>query len=91
MPDQTTDHTVRKTTYKDLRTALTRALSDLEILSGNAVGPSDSSWQDIAGTCATNLHWLANMLHSARHGNCEPFITFPSVHECLEDTSNGQS
>jgi hypothetical protein len=75
---------MRRTTYADMKTALTNALGDLEILAGNRVGPSGSSWQDVAGTAATNLQWLANMLYAARQGNHEAGLVFPDVDECLE-------
>lgn len=74
----------RKATYKTMETALRNALNDLAILAGEKVGPSGSSWQDVAGTAAVNLTVLANQLNEARHGNAESFITFPSPSECLE-------
>ena len=43
-------------------------VQDIAILDGTNVGPSDSSWQDVAGTLATNLEVLAYSLHSMRHG-----------------------
>lgn len=74
----------RKTTYGMMEKTLINALNDLAILSGDIQGPSDVSWQDVAGTAATNLEVLASMLHEARKGNCESCITFPSPAECLE-------
>lgn len=75
---------MRKATYKQMETLLRNALNDLAILAGEKVGPSDSTWQDVAGTAAVNLEALAMQLKSARAGNCESFITFPSPSECLE-------
>ena len=63
---------------------LRNALYDLRILSGEIMRPSDTSWQDIAGTCATNLEVLASQLRSASIGNHESFISFPNPAECLE-------
>ena len=72
------------TTYKKMEQALTTLLNDMAILAGEKVGPSDVSWQDVAGTAATNAQWLANLLYDARKGNAESFLTFPSPSECLE-------
>ena len=71
-----------------MKQALTDALGDLEILAGNKVGPSHTSWQDVAGTCAVNLQVLASQLEQARLGNAEAFLVFPDVHECLEGEVN---
>lgn len=75
-----------KATYKKMEQALTDLLNDMDILSGNKMGPSDVAWQDVAGTAATNAQWLANMLYEARKGNHESFITFPCPEECLEQS-----
>ena len=72
-------------TYKAMETTLRNALNDLAILAGEKAGPSGASWQDVAGTAATNLEVLAAQLRQARIGNCESFITFPSPAECMED------
>jgi hypothetical protein len=69
-----------------MRAALKAALEDLEILSGDKVGPSGVSWQDVAGTCATNFQVLVWNLERARQGYAEPNITFPSPAECLEES-----
>lgn len=74
----------RKTTFVMMEKTLINALNDLAILSGDVVGPSDVSWQDIAGTAASNLAALAKMLHTARSGHHEAMLTFPSPVECLE-------
>lgn len=74
----------RKTTYGMLEKTLINALNDLAMLSGDIVGPTDVSWQDIAGTAAVNLEALANMLKTARGGHHEAMLTFPSPSECLE-------
>lgn len=74
----------RRTTFGSMEKALINALNDLAILAGDLVCPSDVSWQDVAGTAATNLEVLAGMLHEARKGNHEAFIVFPSPAECLE-------
>lgn len=60
---------------------------DLSILSGDTVGPSNSSWQDVAGTCMTNLRVLASQFEEARKGNVRNNapVVFPSLSEVLED------
>ena len=57
--------------------ALQSALHDLRILSGDIVGPSGASWQDVAGTCATNLEVLLNYVRAARERGAG-FVSFPS-------------
>ena len=74
----------RRATYETMHRAMCAALHDLSILAGDIVGPAGVSWQDVAGTCATNLEVLARQLHAARQGNCEPFVTFPSPTEWVE-------
>ena len=52
--------------------------TDIAVLSGNIVNPVDSSasWQDVAGTLATNLKCIEMELHGARNGFRErEFIT----------------
>ena len=77
----------RRAQYDIMRRALENALSDLAILAGDIVGPSDASWQDVAGTCAVNLEVLAMQLRAARAGNAEPFLVFPSPSEAMEAES----
>lgn len=74
----------RIATHDNIETALLNVLGDLRILSGDVMGPSDASWQDVAGTCATNCEVMAMLLHAARRGNHEAFLTFPSPAEALE-------
>jgi hypothetical protein len=57
---------------------------DLQILCGDTVGPSDSTWQDVAGTLAVSLRGLANQVEQARAGNAQPFIVFPSFDEVAD-------
>ena len=39
--------------------------TDIDILSGETVGPSGSTWQDVAGNCAYNLRDLAALMDLA--------------------------
>lgn len=73
----------RYATNKTIEQALIDSLNDLSILAGEVVGPSDVSWQDVAGTASINLRWLATLLDNARQGNCELPIVFPSPTELL--------
>jgi hypothetical protein len=75
---------MRKATYDQMKSLLENGLNDMAILSGDIVGPSDVSWQDVAGTCATNFEVLAMLLHEARKGNHEAGIVFPSPSEAME-------
>jgi len=73
--------------YKTMELALRNALNDLAILAGEKMGPSDASWQDVAGTCAVHLTVLAGQLNAARAGKAESFLVFPSPSECMEEVS----
>lgn len=71
--------------YEKARELLATAIDDLRILSGDKIGPSDASWQDVAGTCAVNLHVLAWQIEQARVGNvANGPVVFPSPDD-LED------
>ena len=61
---------------------LANALHDLSVLAGDRIGPSDASWQDVAGTAAANLRALADMIEAARQGGS--LVAFPSPAEVLE-------
>jgi len=67
-------------------------LGDLAILAGEDVGPGAASWQDVAGTCETNLRVLASLLGELRSGAThhgggrfpvERPLVFPSVVDLL--------
>jgi hypothetical protein len=70
---------MQRTTYKAMRGELRLIVDDIQILSGDTVGPSDSTWQDVAGTLAVNLRSLAAMLDNWRGGNADTFCTFPGL------------
>ena len=78
--------------YSKLNQAMRAALEDLSILSGDTMGPSDATWQDLAGTAAVNLYALANALDSIRkgethHQGCpwEGPAVFPSPSELMDE------
>lgn len=74
--------------YTTLERTIRNLLYDLTILSGDVVGPSDASWQDVAGTASVNAQVLANILAEARKGNHEAGLVFPSPAECLEGSDS---
>lgn len=78
----------REARYDVMKHALTNLLHDFRILSGEIIGPSDSSWQDVAATARINAQALADQLAEAQCGNTESFLTFPSPSECLEESHN---
>lgn len=52
-------------------------VQDIALLDGTNIGNSDVTWQDVAGTLATNLEVLAIRLHRMRRGEIPidtPFI-----------------
>jgi hypothetical protein len=66
--------------YEEARELLKSIIGDFLILSGDEIGPSDVTWQDVAGTASCNLYVLACRLEAARKGFAvasEP-IVFPS-------------
>ena len=72
-----------KPDFETLDKLLEAGLHDLAILAGDVVGPSDVSWQDVAGTAAANLRVLADLLSEAREGAAGPFPVFPSPAEIV--------
>lgn len=74
--------------YERMRDSLTNALNDLSILAGDIMGPSDVTWQDVAGTAAVNLRVLASYIDDVREGRSQvSFPVFPSPAECMERVS----
>jgi hypothetical protein len=67
--------------YETAERTLQNVMGDLAILAGDVVGPSDVSWQDVAGTAAVNLSVLASLIEDAREEGS--FISFPSVSEAV--------
>ena len=73
--------------YITARNALHFAIANLAILAGDDIGPSDSTWQDVAGTAIANLSNLVSQLESAREERIGS-IVFPSPSECLSALYN---
>lgn len=69
--------------YEQLKDALKTAMADLAILSGDEVGPSDATWQDVAGTCAVNLRHAARLVDKIRT-RPNAFPVFPSPGEVFQ-------
>ena len=77
--------------YKRARETLRTILGDLDILSGDTMGPSGVTWQDVAGTCAVNLRHLASLIEEARKGNVSDGpVVFPNAADAMEDLDNGE-
>lgn len=71
--------------YDEARNMLAAILEDFRILSGDKMGPSDVTWQDVAGTCAVNLAVLAARIEAARLGNVvDGPVVFPSPDDLPE-------
>lgn len=71
-------HPGRRADFATMEKLLRDIRGDLEILSGNVMGDSGTTWHDVAGTLAVNLRCLASQVEQARKGNAEPFLAFPS-------------
>ena len=65
-----------KPSYNNLKSLLTDIMLDIDILSGDEVGPSNASWQDVAGTLSCNMKVYSKLLDRLRNG--ERVETFPS-------------
>ena len=80
--------------YETIKAKLETIIGEFDILSGDTVGPSGASWQDVAGTCAVNLRSLASFLDSVRGGtgrHADRFpitgpVVFPSLREIANDS-----
>ena len=72
---------MRKASYENFKRLLDSIQTDLNILAGNEVGTTDATWQDVAGTLATNMEAYAALLHEARKGRHEAFLSFPALGE----------
>jgi hypothetical protein len=55
--------------YEEARGILRRVIEDFRILSGDQIGPGNSTWQEIAETTEANLRLLADRIGAARTGN----------------------
>lgn len=72
--------------YDESCRLLASIIGDLRILSGDVVGPSDVTWQDVAGTLAVNLAVFAARIEAARIGRvADGPVVFPSVDEILAE------
>ena len=68
--------------YDEARKMLKQIIDDFCVLSGDKVGPSCSSWQDVAGTVMTNLHVLSKRVQAAREGRVvDGPVVFPSPND----------
>jgi len=70
-----------KVTSQRLKAVLKDIQCGLDVLAGKEVGPANATWQDVAGTCASNLRSLASLLDAARVGDAEAFLVFPDWEE----------
>ena len=67
--------------YTSTQALMRSIVVDMRILAGDDVGPSDVSWQDVAGTLHTNLAVLAARVQAARTGRQRGTIVWPSIDE----------
>lgn len=73
--------------YTEARKLLSAIIEDFQILSGDKVGPGNSTWQGVAGTAMVNLHTLALRLQAARKGVvADRPVVFPSPNDLEEDS-----
>ena len=67
--------------YNRIQDIFQQALVDLSILNGDILGilgPSDATWQDVAGTAACNLRVVADYLDKHRTGAAFS-VQFPNL------------
>lgn len=68
--------------YKKLEKLLADIVGDLDILTGDVLGPSDVSWQDVAGTLMCNMRVYAIKLERIREASPD-MMAFPSIREAV--------
>jgi hypothetical protein len=68
--------------YRELEKLLANIVGDCDILAGDVLGPSDVTWQDVAGTLMTNMRVYAIRLERIREGS-PGMIAFPSIRETM--------
>ncbi len=72
--------------YMTVLRSMNNMVEDFKILSGEEVGPSGATWQDVAGTLEANLRVLANQVESARKGHTGGGpVVFPSITAMAEE------
>ena len=71
--------------YLTVLRAMNNMVKDFRILAGEEAGPSDATWQDVAGTLEVNLRVLANQVEAARKGNSNGPVVFPSITAMAEE------
>ena len=75
--------------YERMRRDLRSALHNMRVLSGDIVGPSHSTWQDVAGETAVIFQHMTDMMEAARFGHPNNGdIVFPSPDD-LGDNDDG--
>ena len=80
------EHPPRPYSYDRAKNLWRSILTDADILCGNAVGGTNGSWQDVAGTLSVNLRVLASAVEQARKGNVvDGPVVFPGVEGSVED------
>jgi hypothetical protein len=72
-------------TYREMKKLTCCLIDTMEILSGNDMGSSDKTWQFYATDAAILCEKIASQLREAAAGNCESFVTFPSIVEFCEE------
>lgn len=69
--------------------AMLNAVTDLTILSGDIVGPSNRSVDGVLTTAIANLEVLLKQLKAAQEGQvADPPLVFPSVKDAVETAMN---
>lgn len=66
-----------KPTFENMEKLRQQIMDDAAILAGDSIGPSDASWQDVAGTMSVNLKVYARLLDRLREGEAAG-VAFPS-------------
>lgn len=75
--------------YEEAKRMLRAIIGDFLILSGDEVGPSNTSWQSVAATAAINLHVLGLRMEAARGGYvADSPVVFPSPADLDDENPN---
>ena len=87
MPQMIAELSIGHVSYAAAQLSIDQALRQLIVLSGDEMGPSDKTWQDIASGAILNLGVLTTYLRQQLNGGV-PFSCFPEVRI---DETNPQS
>jgi hypothetical protein len=77
-----------RATFDNFRELQKRIARNMAVLAGDELGPAKCTWQDVTVQLAKDMQAYAFLLDAARTGRAEPFLTFPSLAETMEENEH---